>query len=49
MNWKEKWEEFKESVMHHEKGEEERKAMTEEMGREPKKVDESTGSETLDD
>lgn len=52
MGWKEKWDEFKETLAHQEKGGEERKAMHGEMEHgAPKapKTDKSTGSETLDD
>jgi len=54
MGWREKWEDFKENIVHH-KGEggvspsEERKAMEERREEALHRTDKSTGSETLDD
>jgi len=54
MRWREKWEEFKESLTHHEKEwerptAEERRAQAERHEAALHRTDRSTGSETLDD
>lgn len=52
MGWKETWQNFKESLTHHEKAEEEKseeKRQAKEWDKALHQADKSSGSETLDD